>query len=80
MGTAESIGTLHRSLDPQNLPAQELDHEGEVLYHPKDIIDVKARGWHDLWAPHRMDEELVQHTFSAGTRGSSGRCSTAHLG
>eukprot|EP00959_Pyramimonas_sp_CCMP1952_P221954 4640318-Pyramimonas_sp.AAC.1 len=65
MGATESIGTLRRSLDQeqQNLPAQELGHEGEILFHPKHIIDVKARAWHDLWAPHQTDEEIVQHTF-----------------
>eukprot|EP00959_Pyramimonas_sp_CCMP1952_P245436 5129864-Pyramimonas_sp.AAC.1 len=60
----ESLGRLHKSLNPPPQPADEMEHEGVTLYHPKDLIDAKARHWHRLWAPTTLVEDEVFEAFA----------------
>ena len=48
MATEAALPVLHKSIKSPPPPVEELVLKGEVLHHPKAIIDRKVTRWHDL--------------------------------
>ena len=61
MATEAALPILHKSIKGTPQPAEELAIKGEILFHPKDILDHKVKKWHGLW----QDKGLDQHALFA---------------
>eukprot|EP00959_Pyramimonas_sp_CCMP1952_P454062 9469293-Pyramimonas_sp.AAC.1 len=50
MASGAAIPVLHKSIKSPPPPVEEPVLKGEVLHHPKAIIDHKVTRWHELWS------------------------------
>ena len=63
MSDKASLGRLRRSLGPLPRVDLEQEHQGQLLRHPRGIIDAKAEISRDTRAPQALDEEAVQQVL-----------------
>eukprot|EP00959_Pyramimonas_sp_CCMP1952_P252098 5267480-Pyramimonas_sp.AAC.1 len=60
-----ALPVLHRSVKGAPQPAEELAIQGNILFHPKDIIDYNVGNWHRLCCSRPLDHDKLHRTFDS---------------
>eukprot|EP00959_Pyramimonas_sp_CCMP1952_P242818 5075696-Pyramimonas_sp.AAC.1 len=66
MGVPTAAGVLHKAMWQDPVPAEEIIQGATVVFQPRDVVDLRAKPFRDLWtkpASAETDTRII-HAFA----------------